>query len=1153
MSQNSDCNHSLPHSSSTLKSLANASQTLSVKESTIGLSNKLNRGHLDASVSSSMPNASVTDLVQYPPDIISTTIERKSSNPFWNFSSETANDSTQPRLKSIPNSQKNRKLKSKNKTKASHNCKEEMKCEDACPEEPKVSHSRCSDDISVMSAISEVDSACFDPKFEFRSVAVQYEETKKLNEYIQVNISDSGPVFELKRENANLKGRLESVNYVVEEMSKERSNIQAKIHSLEKEIRTKNNEYNELVNAKQRLLVENEDLKAGLSKWETIVADYQEVIESKITEVNGLKEDLNVVESENERLKIVSEQFKADIEAKENDLKYLRNQLSDKNLELENMSKKVIRLQDDIKYLNNEIDAKCEQRDQYLNEMSKLQSRLTEVQQKMISEQTDALNMKAILEKVQSENYSLKQEVIRVKQKAYEEKQALIKNLEGIEADLLERGAVTQILSAINSDNFSTPTNLTVSPVESEINVLKKQIEELKSLNSCLVHDKQILTNRVETLQKSLSDREFDLSTAKCQNNEVETKLKGMKSELKTLRDFNELLRKEKVACEEKLTLLVRDNKMLENSTLSLKDNVEKQERTIRQMRGELVAKEKKLEINEKDKFKLENMISIKEDELRSLKELLNKTAQENSSAKYYEIQIKKNELEMVVDSLTKELKSLQIKFDNEKTLMEEEKSQMRAFIDSLQKDNDSLKNELTLIKDENNQLKNSLDELHKEKEHFKNLSRSIETTSGPLEENNIHLNNLKTDADKIRCLQSNFKLALRKYKETKQALKEIELRYQTHIAQSSVKDSVETQTEDHCEELNRSLHEARDEIENLKMTIVEKQRIIDENEKIILNFEHEKGKITNTEDSTLKQQISSLESIVFSRNAEVSELNSMLRDNEQRYNEEILKLNKKIESLEEELKKERALLKDLRRCVFIEKRENSRLQRDLNSLKKALTDSNQIADKRKQDFAQLESKFEEQKQIEAKLRSEIENLTALLNKAKNDFENLKAESQQSQRKDSTLMQEVLNLSLSLKEKTQQIQSLKLDMDGIQKRLESEKKGLTDKMDRLQNEYDQLKNELNAARKEKFVYQSKVGELRAALKTSVEQNKKLAARLEKNELLTNEANNDFINKILSQNHSCGDGKKPLIDLQSCVQSLKLEMESLQQQMKEYDN
>lgn len=1125
-------------SSSSLKSMSITTDTLSLRQSHIG-DNYPNSYEMVNEYQKSIGSATnrhIHELVPYPPDIISTTVER-STVPNWGYQSGKAIVSHQ----NNQNIRFNNKTKTKVKRMSSQESVETINSQD-CNEFDKQSvisvHSYCSGiESPVSSVMTGID--CYQIPKESKCMSTQCSKVVMINEYVQVSITDdtTDPLFELKRSNANMKGQLEQLDYIVEEMVKERSNLQMKIHSFEKELKVKNERIEELNVQREKHLADCEELKSGIAKWELIVGEYQEVVEAKTLEIQALNEDIKQMSSQNENVKINCEHLKIDFESKENSIKELNRKVSQITGELDSLILNKVSLEEEIKRMKGEVEAITAKKDWSELELNKLQIRLNETQQKLLSEQEIAINSRNDCEKAQAMNAVLKQQLIEVKHKAVKEKELLMRHLEGIGADLVLKEAEHQLMSPKKeetvlfdmSDKLSSSFQQQISNKSLQIDSLEKELKHISELNQKLVKEQEIMINDLNSIKKQSNDKDYEINTLKSYNSDLEFKIRGLNIDLKRQRELSELLRKDKRESESKLTSLTYDNKTLESATKQLKETVEKHERSLKQLQSNLIAKETKLDLLEKEKSKFSNYMSIKEQEIAQLKESSN--FNNSNDLNVNDLKVQNNELEKVMNTLNTEMRASQIKFEEQRNKLLSECSQLQSKLIEEKSKFETYKEKTSAQINETEELKRKLNSSESRIRELETQLNSVKAINDESEHNYSPQSNseiIKLKDEKIRSLESNVKLLTKKYREVVQNKKEIESKLENPIKISSKvpQSFAATQTEEFLNQNDNSEHiivneELKQEIERLKELLQSKELIIEENQKIILKLEHEKGKLSSAGENSMNQHISELELLVASKSEEVTELNEKLRKSIVSIKELEIKFNKKVSETENELKKEKAIVKDLRHSIFAEKRENSYHKKDLNELKKALSESNAIADKRKQEVINIENEIKRQKELELSLRNEIEKINNDLKFAKEENSKLKMKIEDSFNKNEPLLEQLKNLSLNLMGKNQEIEGLKSNNCSIKDRYETEIQCLKQQLDDYRSDAESQTTELNALRKEKFNLQSRLAELRIVLKNNHELNQKLKEKLKSCEIVVSQEsayNEELVTKLLDQSY-----------------------------------
>jgi len=211
-------------------------------------------------------------------------------------------------------------------------------------------------------------------------------------------------------------------------------------------------------------------------------------------------------------------------------------------------------------------------------------------------------------------------------------------------------------------------------------------------------------------------------------------------------------------------------------------------------------------------------------------------------------------------------------------------------------------------------------------------------------------------------------------------------------------------------------------------------------------------------------------------------------------------------------------VVKDLRHSVFSEKRENSYIKKDLNELKKCLSETNAMADKRKQEVIDCENEIKSIKEMESSVRNEMERMGNELKSTKEENSRLKSKLESSANRNEPLLEQLKNLSLNLLEKNQEIEGMKIQFNSIKARYDTEMQSLRQQMESYKSDEHILNNELNELRKVKFNFQSRFTELRVALKNSCEQNQKLRQQLTACQVVYQESdiNEELVAKLLDQ-------------------------------------
>ncbi|KAK7895594.1 hypothetical protein WMY93_020919 [Mugilogobius chulae] len=162
--------------------------------------------------------------------------------------------------------------------------------------------------------------------------------------------------------------------------------------------------------------------------------------------------------------------------------------------------------------------------------------------------------------------------------------------------------------------------------------------------------------------------------------------------------------------------------------------------------------------------------------------------------------------------------------------------------------------------------------------------------------------------------------------------------------------------------------------------------------------------------------------------------------------------------------------------------------------------------------------------------------------------------------------QEVEDLKWEVEQKQREIEAQKQQVEMMEQCHHRELENLQTALQGIKVELETVQEDLSSARKDKFMLQAKVGELRNSMKTLLLQNQQLKQnRMRKRMELKSEGNPSnpvtpvkipdcpvpasLLDELLKPSTSVN--KEPLNNLHNCLRQLKEEMDSLQRQMEEH--
>ncbi|KDR23154.1 Golgin subfamily A member 3 [Zootermopsis nevadensis] len=342
-------------------------------------------------------------------------------------------------------------------------------------------------------------------------------------------------------------------------------------------------------------------------------------------------------------------------------------------------------------------------------------------------------------------------------------------------------------------------------------------------------------------------------------------------------------------------------------------------------------------------------------------------------------------------------------------------------------------------------------------------------------------------------------------------------------------------------------------ELEASKQRCEEQKRIADRNQEALLVLEKERGKLAQS-CSISKEKLPAVPETSYA--AISNEFDQKTR--ELRF----LQSQDRVAELEEEVRKSHIINKELRREIFSEKCETSQLRKQVASLRMGLETANDMLDTKKVELGRTESMCCLLQTNVSHLKKQLETEQQAHEDCKQEVEKLRENLEETRAKDPVLADQIKTLSYHLNQKSQETSGLQEKIRLSEERWLSTENGLQQSISGLRDELVVLRAELDSVRSDKFTFQTQAADLRAALHSSVEQNKILRLKLETFDCENNDRLPDLTSSLplpplkydetqileLLHQSTVLPHNKPLSNLQCCLDSLKQEMATLQRQL-----
>lgn len=374
--------------------------------------------------------------------------------------------------------------------------------------------------------------------------------------------------------------------------------------------------------------------------------------------------------------------------------------------------------------------------------------------------------------------------------------------------------------------------------------------------------------------------------------------------------------------------------------------------------------------------------------------------------------------------------------------------------------------------------------------------------------------------------------------------------------------------TSQELEEQREKVLELEDELQEARGFRRKIKHLEESNKKLALELEHERGKLTGLGQSNaaLREHNSILETALAKREADLVQLNLQVQAVLQRKEEEDRQMKQLVQALQVALQKEKVTVRSLEEQVAAAKAEAGHNRRHFKAATLELSEVKKELQAKEQEVQRLQAEADGLQIQEGKHSQEIAQFQAELAEARTQLQFLQKQLDEQLSKEPIGNQEMENLKWEVDQKEREIQALKQQLDLTEQQSTKELEGVQQSLQNIKSELEMAREDLSMTQKDKFMLQAKVSELKNNMKTLLQQNQQLKLDLRRGAAKTRkelkEASSSspvtpvkipdcpvpasLLEELLRPPPAVS--KEPLKNLNSCLQQLKQEMDSLQRQM-----
>uniref|UniRef100_A0A3Q3GRV1 Golgin A3 n=1 Tax=Labrus bergylta TaxID=56723 RepID=A0A3Q3GRV1_9LABR len=1005
---------------------------------------------------------------------------------------------------------------------------------------------------------------------------------------LESSVMGHDEMLQVLKEKMRLEGQLESLSSEANQALKEKTELQAQLATVNAQLQAKKEEA-QVSQEKQSILnTEVGTLRKTCSQLEKAMVELQGSLESKNASLASVSNDLKVAEDQYNRLMGKVEEMQNTVTSRDTAVQELRLQMGGLHGQLQQVQLERSTLQSRLKTSQAEIDSLQQVRLWYQQQLALAQEARVRLQSEMANMQAGQMTQIGVLEHLKLENVTLSHQLNETQHRSIKDKERIAVQLQSIEADMLtQEAAYKQIQDAksmveddlqLKLDEFEEERDRlikmanTASTLERELEQVRLTLSQKDLQLQSLQKEHLELMRQLTTTQENLQTKEQSINQLEARYLELEAQLAELQTDSSAKDDNIQFLQNEKIVLEVALQAARADKSQLDENAERLGEDVLIASDVLDQLRQEVQVKANQIETLKQENSSLKKQAQKLKEQFQQQKVMVEAYRRDASSKDQLISELKSTKKRLLAE--VKDLKQELLGAQGEKKEAELEQARLQKEVLRVQEQMSNMETHLQTIQEERDQLETQIQSLQFDQsqlaavtEENEGLRKQVEQLEGEakkaISEQKVRVKRLGTD---LTSAQKEMKA---KHKAYENAVGILSRRLQEALSDKETAEAelvkLKAQVSDGGNSQVLQLQEAR----CFKKRI---RKLEDANKKLTLELEHEKGKLAGLAQShnTLREHSNILETALAKREADLVQLNLQVQAVLKRKEEEDQQMKQVVQTLQLALEKEKTKVKDLREQVAAAKAEAAHNRRhyraamlELSEIKKDLQAKEDLVKALQNESHKLQAQDEQHAQEVSRFQEELA-------EARLQLQILQKQLDEELAKQPLTNQEVEDLKWEVEQRQREIEAQKQQLEMMEQCQHRELDNLQRALQNIKVELESVQEELSGTRKDKFMLQAKVGELRNSMKTVLLQNQQLKqdlkqSRLRKRMELKSEGNPStpvtpvkipdcpvpasLLDELLKPSTSVN--KEPLNNLHNCLRQLKEEMDSLQRQMEEH--
>ena len=447
-------------------------------------------------------------------------------------------------------------------------------------------------------------------------------------EALQGQLSGGGQrqQLEVQRQKARLEGVLEMTRAELEEAGAERAELRHTVSRQQLELRAA--AAGSVRTERDALAAEAGLLRVRARELDAQLAEAAGKLETRAIELDGARDELKRSEAAAAANRTALEASRRELEGREATVSALKAKVAELVVDAQRQLQAKLRAEGSVQSVTEELEQRQRSRDWYRGQLKASEEARLQQHQQLLTAQQELIAQQHAGERLRGELTLAKQAADGAQARAVREKETLMRHLENIQADMLQREAFFQTVSGSRSEpapaaaaaavrerdeavSRARSLELTVAELQQRIERDAEELAAAAAARAQVEQDGQKTRFALATTHEQLSQQTVQCEQLQQRCREGGQMLDQLRAQAKEAAAARQTLKEEKTRLEVALASANQEKRDVDDAARGLTNELKKVSASFYKLKNDVAAKEKQID-------ELKSSLSNRESELRT-------------------------------------------------------------------------------------------------------------------------------------------------------------------------------------------------------------------------------------------------------------------------------------------------------------------------------------------------------------------------------------------------------------------------------------------------------------------------------------------------------------------------------------------------------